>query len=292
MIFWNARARNTHVEAKLNHPCAAQAALRKLDLARNAVDADCAVSLARLFRDAHAAPYLREVVLNWTNLRTTAGNTICKGLGKSRVHTADLSWNAWYSDPTTGDDAAVQGVAWMLRRSSSLTHLDLSHGRMAPGDVEVVAKALARNRAELESSTRLQCDHTRRFERTVFCRASRTQEEQSIRPETSRIDVDLTERDSSEVWWGPPEPAVGFGAGAEPRGHGPPHAGQRRVLRRPRLPRGAVRGPGDDGRALRGPRLLADFARGLAAAGARPRVARCVEIKSSTRLQCARIRMV
>ena len=84
---------------------------------------------------------------HWTNLRTTAGNTICKGLGKSRIHTADLSWNAWYSDPTTGDDAAVQGLAWMLKRSQSLTHLDLSHSRIAAPDVEVVAKALAKNKA-------------------------------------------------------------------------------------------------------------------------------------------------
>jgi hypothetical protein len=52
-----------------------------------------------------------------------------------------------------------------------------------------------------------------RFRRKAFCRASRTRREQSIRPKISRIDVDLIELESCEVWWGAPEPAVGIHAG-------------------------------------------------------------------------------
>ena len=56
--------------------------------------------------------------------------------------------------------------------------------------------------AEIKSSTRLQCDRMRTFRREAFCRASRTPREQSIRPKISRIDFDLTEIESSEVWLG------------------------------------------------------------------------------------------
>ena len=38
-----------------------------------------------------------------------------------------------------------------------------------------------------------------------------------MRPKISRIDFDVTERENSEVWSGPPEPAVEFHAGFEER---------------------------------------------------------------------------
>ena len=37
------------------------------------------------------------------------------------------------------------------------------------------------------------------------------------RPKISRIDFDLTEIESSEVWWGPPKPVVDFHTGINPR---------------------------------------------------------------------------
>ena len=50
----------------------------------------------------------------------------------------------------------------------------------------------------------------------LFGRASRTRRERSIRPKISRIDFDLTELESSEVWWGPPKPVVGIQAPPRP----------------------------------------------------------------------------
>ena len=46
---------------------------------------------------------------------------------------------------------------------------------------------------DFKSSIRLQCENMRRFRRELFCRASRTQREQSIRPKISRIDFDLVD---------------------------------------------------------------------------------------------------
>ena len=63
---------------------------------------------------------------------------------------------------------------------------------------------------EIKSSTRLQCARNRTIWTRLFRCASRTQWEQSIRPKISRIDFDLIEIESSEVWWGPPKPAVDF----------------------------------------------------------------------------------
>jgi hypothetical protein len=68
----------------------------------------------------------------------------------------------------------------------------------------VLGTALVLTCVEIKSSTRLQCARMRPFRRKAFCRASRTRREQSIRPKISRIDFDLTEIESSEVWWGPP----------------------------------------------------------------------------------------
>ena len=62
--------------------------------------------------------------------------------------------------------------------------------------------AVATRCVEIKSSTRLQCECMRPFRREIFCRASRTRREQSIRPKISRIDVDLAEIESSEVWLG------------------------------------------------------------------------------------------
>jgi hypothetical protein len=45
-------------------------------------------------------------------------------------------------------------------------------------------------------------ERMRRFRRELFFHASRTRREQSIRPKISRIDVDLTEIESSEIWLG------------------------------------------------------------------------------------------
>ena len=56
--------------------------------------------------------------------------------------------------------------------------------------------ALALDRADLESSTRLPCARMRPFRRELFCCASRTRRERSIRPKISRIDVDAAERES------------------------------------------------------------------------------------------------
>jgi hypothetical protein len=72
-------------------------------------------------------------------------------------------------------------------------------------------------RAEVESSTRLQCERMRQFRRTLFGFASRPRREQSIRPKISRIDFDVTERENSEVWSGRPKPVVEFGTGSTPR---------------------------------------------------------------------------
>ena len=58
------------------------------------------------------------------------------------------------------------------------------------------------DRVDIKSSTRLQCARMRPFRREAFCRASRTRRAQSIRPKISRIDFDVTEIESSEVWWG------------------------------------------------------------------------------------------
>ena len=67
--------------------------------------------------------------------------------------------------------------------------------------------------AGFKSSNRRQCARTRQFRRTLFGCASRNRREQSIRPKISRIDFDLTELESSEVWSGPPEPVVDFHTG-------------------------------------------------------------------------------
>ena len=42
----------------------------------------------------------------------------------------------------------------------------------------------------------IKCENMRRFRRELFCRASRTQHKQSIRPKISRIDFDVTELES------------------------------------------------------------------------------------------------
>ena len=55
-------------------------------------------------------------------------------------------------------------------------------------------------RVEIKYSTRLQCAPNRTVWTRVFDCASRTRREQSIRSKISRIDVDLSELGSSEVW--------------------------------------------------------------------------------------------
>jgi hypothetical protein len=59
-----------------------------------------------------------------------------------------------------------------------------------------VSAALVCPCVELKSSTRLQCARIRTI-RHIRC-ASRTQQEQSIRPKISRIDVDLAELENFE----------------------------------------------------------------------------------------------
>ena len=51
---------------------------------------------------------------------------------------------------------------------------------------------------EIKSSIRLQCARMRPFRREIFCRASRTRREQSIRPKISQNDFDLTELERFE----------------------------------------------------------------------------------------------
>jgi len=72
------------------------------------------------------------------------------------------------------------------------------------GDLPAEPKDVARC-VEIKYSTRLQCARARQFGREPFGCASSTQRERSIRPKISRIDFELTEIESSEVWWGPPQ---------------------------------------------------------------------------------------
>ena len=102
-------------------------------------------------------------------------------------------------------ESAQKGFERLLSRSAS--------PRVDADAVGSVAAARTRRVAtcvDSKPSTRLQCELIRRFRREAFCRASRTRREQSIRPKISRIDFDLTEIESSEVWWGPPKPVVGI----------------------------------------------------------------------------------
>ena len=73
-------------------------------------------------------------------------------------------------------------------------------------------------RVELKSSTRLQYERMQTVMIRLFCRASRTRREQSIRPKISRIDFDMTELESSEVWPRRPSSLVDFHTGRGPRG--------------------------------------------------------------------------
>ena len=78
-------------------------------------------------------------------------------------------------------------------------------------------RALVGACVEIKSSTRLQCARMRPFRREAFCCASRTRREQSIRPKISRIDFDLIEIKSSEVWWRPPKAVIDFHTGCGAR---------------------------------------------------------------------------
>ena len=87
---------------------------------------------------------------------------------------------------------AVAG-AWFARRGT------LDAAAAAPL-VVALAWLLASACVEIKSSTRLQCSCMRQLRREAFGSASRTRRERSIRPKTSRIDVDVTERERFEVW--------------------------------------------------------------------------------------------
>ena len=107
----------------------------------------------------------------------------------------------------------------------------------------------------------IQCARVRPFRRELFCRASRTRRERSIRPKISRIDFDATVLERSEVWRGPPKPAVGHntGRGARgPRGPREPRAGTPRP--RPVAPRRPPRlaPPAGRGHVPAGPRAAGD----------------------------------
>ena len=117
---------------------------------------------------------------------------------------------------------AVAG-AWFARRGT------LDAAAAAPL-VVALAWLLVSACVEIKYSNRLQCARMRPFRRKSFGRASRTRREQSIHPKISRIDFDLTEIESSEVWSGPPKPVVDFHTGAGRVG--------RRRLQRPGLGRG------------------------------------------------------
>ena len=103
----------------------------------------------------------------------------------------------------------VDGVAYSFGK-----HEYTGHGAAADVLTPRPLDGAFGGRAEVESSTRLQCERTRQFRRTRFGFPSRTRREPSIRPKISRIDLDVAEREHSEVSSGPPEPAVEFGAGS------------------------------------------------------------------------------
>ena len=145
-------------------------------------------------------------------------------------------------------ESAQKGFERLLSRSAS--------PRVDADAVGSVAAARTRRVAtcvDSKPSTRLQCELIRRFRREAFCRASRTPREQSIRPKISRIDFDLTEIESSEVWWGPPKPVVGIHTGrhGEARAaglEGPRRGAEARVARgAARAREGARRGAGRAG---------------------------------------------
>ena len=113
---------------------------------------------------------------------------------------------------------------------------------------------------ETTSSTRLQCARNRADCTRLF---SRTRREKSTRPKISRIDFDLTERESSEVWLGEPGSLFEFPAGGDVRAPPLRGRGPRGLGRRRRVPGPGAVGHGDhagDGRPLgrgrRHPRAL------------------------------------
>lgn len=129
-----------------NNEAPAPIALQRLNLSRNGLDETAATALAALIQSVDAAPHLRELYLSWTNLRRRAGGVVCRGVAESHLETVDLSWNAWYAEPSTGDDSALSGLAHMLNSAPRLTHLDLSHSRIGASDVEHLGHALESNR--------------------------------------------------------------------------------------------------------------------------------------------------
>ena len=120
------------------------AMLEELNLNRNPLDETSAEAIADLCRRTQT---LRDLQLMWTNLRRRSGAAVCRGIARSKVATADLSWNAWYQD--AGDDSAVAGLAFLLSTSQHLTHLDVSHSRIGVADVEQLGAALESNRTLL-----------------------------------------------------------------------------------------------------------------------------------------------
>ena len=138
-----------------------------------------------------------------------------------------------------------------------------------------------------KSSTRLQCARMRPFRRELFRRASRTRREPSIRPKISRIDFDVAERESSQVWSGRPKPAVDSHAAVGAPATRTHRASRACTARAPQAPQRAQRSsqsswnaPADD----RDRCLCIDVRT------TRPTlpVRTCEEIKSSTQLKCAR----
>ena len=138
---------------------------------------------------------------------------------------------------------APQSRQWWRRRSTLKGSAQASHFDTARSGVQSGACA------DIKSSTRLQCERMRSFRRRLFCRASRTRCEPSIRPKISRIDFGVTELESSEVWRGTPETG-----GRSPRGAARRARGARRPRARPRAGRRRGAAAGRWRRASRGPR--------------------------------------
>ena len=119
---------------------------------------------------------------------------------------------SWFGKPETETAKVIKGDRALADFAALLFPSDFAVAAVYAAPE--AAKAAAASCVEIKSSTRLQCERMRPFRRKPFGCASRTRREQSIRPKISRIDVDLTEMESSEVWWGPPKPAVDFHTGA------------------------------------------------------------------------------
>lgn len=78
--------------------------LRRLDLSRNRVGSEHVARALEDLLDADGGGLagLDTLKLAWTGLSGRAAAAVARGLGKSRVRDADLSWNAFHADDERG----------------------------------------------------------------------------------------------------------------------------------------------------------------------------------------------